>query len=84
MGTGQKFKAPFDGIFLKIIAQTPVTEHLEEGQVRVVADFVNIARANAFLEVGQARAVGVFFAHQKGNQRVHSGGRKKDGRVVFG
>ena len=80
---GQELPAPGDHFLLEIVAQRPVAQHLEERQVGRVADLVDIARADALLHVGQARAGRVLAAQQIRDERVHARGGEQNGRVVF-
>ena len=63
-GRSQKFIAPFDCLFVKIIAERPVAEHFKKRAVRRVAYLVDIAGTNAFLNVGKTLARRVLFAEQ--------------------
>lgn len=80
---GQEFEAEADRLFFEIVAERPVAEHFKESQVHGVADFVDVAGADALLEVGQAASGRVLRALQIGDQRVHPGGGEQTGRVVF-
>ena len=51
--------------------------------MRRVADFVDIAGADALLHVGQARAGRVLRAQQIRHQRMHAGRGEQNGRVVL-
>ena len=81
---GEELKAPGNGLLLEVIAQRPVAEHLEEGQVRAVAHRVDVAGAHALLHVGQAAAGRMGLTEQIGHQRVHARRREQHGRVVLG
>ena len=48
-----------------------------------VADLVDVAGADALLEVGQPFPGGMFCALQIGDERMHSGGGEEAGRIVF-
>lgn len=50
----------------------------------LVAHVVDIARADAFLHVGETVPRGVLLAQKIRNQRVHARRRKQNGGVVFG
>ena len=52
--------------------------------MRGVSHFFDIARADAFLNVGQPCAFGVLFTEKVRNQRVHARRGEENGRVVFG
>ena len=81
---GQELPAPRNHLLLEVVAQRPVAQHLEEGQVAGIANVVDVAGADALLHVGQAMAHGVLFAHQIGNQRMHARGGEQHGGVVLG
>ncbi len=53
-----------DLLGLEIASQAPVSEHLEERGVAVVADLVDVLGANARLDVGEHGAGGVWLAEQ--------------------
>ena len=48
-----------------------------------IADFIDIPGPDAFLNVGQPRALRMFPAQQIRHQRVHSGRSEKNGRIVI-
>ena len=73
-----------DGFLFEICAQRPVAQHLKEGAVAGVADFVDVAGADALLNVGQAVAHGMLRAQKIGNEGMHAGGGEKNGGVVLG
>lgn len=50
----------------------------------VVAYFVDVARADTLLDVGEAFAVGVSLSHKVRNKRMHARRGKQNRRVVFG
>ena len=81
--SGQKFKAVADGGFLEVIAEGPVAEHFEKGQMDGIAHFVNIAGPDALLNVAESFSERMGGSQEKGNQRMHSGCCKKNGRVVI-
>ena len=81
---GQEFPAPRDHLLLEVVAQGPVAQHLEEGQMAGIAHLVDVAGADALLHVRQPRAHGMLLAHQIGHQRMHAGGGEQHGRVVLG
>ncbi len=84
-----EFPRPLDRFLLKIIAETPVAEHLEKCVVvGVEADVFEIvvfaAGANALLGVGHARRIPrrLLLAQKNRDELVHAGvGEKKIGRV---
>ena len=84
IGAGQELPGPGDGFLLEVIAQGPVAQHFEEGQVGRIADFLDIAGTDALLHVGQAGAGGMGSAHQVGHEGMHTGGGEEDGGVILG
>ena len=53
--------------------------------MRGVAHLVDVAGADALLDVGKALPGRMLHrAHQVGDERVHAGGGEEDGRVVLG
>ena len=80
----QKLVAPGDHFLFEIISQRPVAQHFEKGAVALVAHVVDIARADAFLHVGETVARRVLFPQKIGHQRVHARRRKQNSGVVFG
>ncbi len=79
---GQEFEAEADRVFLEVVAERPVAEHFKKGQMHRVADFVDIAGADALLAVGQPGAEGMRRALEIRHQGVHPGGGKQTRRVV--
>ena len=84
---GQQLPGPGDGVFLEIIAEGPVAEHLEEGVVaRGVADRIEVvvlaARAQAALDVGRAHVAALFRAQEHVLELHHAGVGEQQGRVV--
>ena len=79
---GQKFKTELNGLFLKIIAERPVAEHFEKGQVNRIADFLDITGTDAFLHIDQTAAQRMFLALEKRHQRMHAGGGEQTGGVI--
>ena len=81
---GEELIAPADGLFLEIVVERPVAEHLEERKVCAVAHSVDVTGADALLDVGKARTCGMLHcAHQIRHQRMHAGGREKNRRIVL-
>ena len=81
---GKEFETEFDGLILEIVTERPVAEHFEEGKMDGIADFIDIAGADAFLDVGEALSLGMLAAEQIRNQRMHARGGKEDGGVIIG
>ena len=85
---GEVFPSVGDGLFLEVVAEAPVAEHLEHGVVvGVVANFLQIivfARdAEAFLRVGGAVPLGGLVAQKDVLELVHAGVGEHQGRVVL-
>ena len=80
----QEFKAVLDGRFLEVVAERPVAEHFEEGEVDGIADFINISGPDAFLHVREPFPERMRGAEQKRNQRMHSGCGKQNCGIVIG
>ena len=82
---GEELVAPGDGLGLEVVVERPVAEHLEEREVRRVAHGVDVARADAFLHVGEARAGGMrHLSHQIRHERVHARRGEEHRRVILG
>ena len=56
LGRGEELPGVGDGLFLEVVAEGPVAEHLEAGEVALVADLVDVAGADALLVVGEPLA----------------------------
>ena len=81
---GEELEGPGNGFLLEVVVERPVAEHLEEREVRRVANFVDVARSDAILHVGEARAGRVLHrAHQVRHERMHARRRKQHRRVVL-
>jgi hypothetical protein len=80
---GEELPRPGDGLFLEVVADGEVAEHLEE---RVVAgrfpDVLDVVGADALLGVGDARVVGHEAAVEVLLQRGHPGVDPQERRVV--
>ncbi len=80
---GRELPSPGDRLGLEVVAEAPVAEHLEEGEVASgVADLLDVGRPEAFLDVGQARARRLLAAEEVGLERLHPGGRQQHRGVV--
>ncbi len=79
----QELEGPGDGFGLEIIPEGPVAQHLEKGEVAVVADLFDIVGTEAFLTAGEARTHRVRLAEEIGHERMHAGGREEDRGIVF-
>ena len=80
---GQEFETEMDRLLLEVVAERPVAEHFEEGEVDGVADLVDVAGADALLKVGEPFPGGMFRPLEIGDEGVHSGGGEEAGRIVF-
>ena len=75
---------PADRLLLEVIVERPVAEHFKKRKVGGVTDRIDIARTDTLLNVGKARSSGMLHrAHQIRHQRVHTGSRKKNGRIIL-
>lgn len=45
-----------DRLLFEVVAEGPVAEHFKKCQVACIADFIDITRANAFLDIGKANS----------------------------
>jgi len=80
----QKLVAPADRIILPVVAQRPVAQHLEKGQVHLVPHLEDIVGADALLIAHQALAGRMGLTQEKGHQRMHPGGGKEHAGIVLG
>ena len=83
LGAGEELKAEFNCLLFEVVAERPVAEHLEKGEVDGIADLLDIARAYALLKIDKAFAERVFLPKEERHKGVHAGSRKKDCRVVI-
>ena len=82
------FPGPVDGFFLEIVAERPVSEHLEHGVVvGIVSHLFEVvmlaADTQAFLRVGDAGVFRGLVAEDDVLELVHSSVCEHQGRVVF-
>ncbi len=81
---GRELPAPGDRLLLEVVAEAPVAEHLEEGEVAGgVADLLDVGGAEALLHVGEARRRRLFAAEEVGLEGLHAG-RGQQHRGVVG
>ena len=85
---GQKLPRPLYGFFFKIIAKTPVAQHLEHGVViRIYAHFFEVVvlarHPHTLLRVGNTRGCWRGITQKKVLKLVHTCVVKHQGRVVF-
>ena len=80
----KQLAAPAQTLWSLIIVQRPGAEHLEHGQMPVIANLVKIGRAQAVLHTGQPPVLRVGQALQVPGQRVHPrGGEQHRTRRYF-
>ena len=79
---GEECPHPGNLLFLKVVAQAPVTEHLKEGSVAIVANIVNVLSTQARLRVGDALALWVCLTQQIWDHRLHARTSKECRRVI--
>ena len=80
---GQQFPRELDGVFLEVVAEGEVAAHLEEGAVaRGLADFFDVAGADALLDAGGPLEGGFLTCGQVRDERDHAGHREQQGRVA--
>ena len=77
----QKLVAPPQRLVVGIAAQRPGTEHFEQGQMRVVADLVQVGRSDASLRPDQTVTERMGIAFEISSQRMHAAGDQQH-RVV--
>lgn len=71
-------------VFLEVVTERPSAQHFKKRAVRRIADFFDIARADADLHVGQTVARRVFFAEKVRYEGVHARRREQYRRIVSG
>ena len=79
---GQQIPGVGDRLALEILADGEVAEHLEEGEVRGVADGFDVGGAEAFLHGGQPVARRLFLAEEIGDHLLHAGGGQQHGGII--
>jgi hypothetical protein len=82
-GRREEFPAHGDRLFLEVISQRPVAEHLEEGQVAFVPHCIDIACPDAFLEIDEPLPARMRFAEDIGDEGMHPRRGEEDRRIVF-
>ena len=85
---GQEFPGPGQGIFFKVIAKGPVSEHFEHGMVvaihaHIFQIIVFATYAKAFLGIGYALCRGCLVAEKKILQRRHARVNEHERRVAL-
>jgi hypothetical protein len=80
---GRELEPHRDRLLLEVVAEAPVAEHLEEGEVAGgVADLLDVGRAEALLHVCEARRRRLFSAEEVGLERLHAGGGQQHRGIV--
>ena len=79
---GDQLPGPGLGLGLEVVAEREVAEHLEHGQVRVVADLVDVGGAEALLDRGEAVVRRLRFAHEVALEGDHAGAGEEQGGVA--
>jgi hypothetical protein len=81
---GRELPAPGDRLLLEVVAEAPVAEHLEEGEVAGgVADLLDVGGAEALLHIGEPRRRRPLAAEEVGLEGLHPG-RGQQHRGVVG
>ena len=70
------------GPFLEVIADAEVAQHFEEGQVLVVAHFVDVGGPEALLAAGQPAGGRGLLPSEEGLERDHAGAGEQKGGVA--
>ena len=80
---GRELPAPGDRLLLEVVAEAPITQHLEEGEVTGgVADLLDVGRAKALLHVGEAACRRLFAAEEVGLEGLHPRRRQQHRGIV--
>ena len=77
-----QFPGPGLSLGLEVVAQRKVAQHLEHGQMRGVADLVDIGRAEALLDRGQPVVRRLSLAQKIRLEGHHPGAGEQQGRVA--
>ena len=72
----QKRPHPANLLFLKIVAQTPVSKHLEKCRMTIITNIINVLRSQTRLRIGNSLTFRMRLTKQVRNHRLHSGARK--------
>ncbi|MBA7707628.1 hypothetical protein ES703_116504 [subsurface metagenome] len=80
---GSKLPAPGNSFFLKIIADTKVTQHLKKGKMFMVTYLLNISGAKTLLACYQARVRWHLFTQEIRLKLHHAGAGEQQSRVTL-
>ena len=67
---------------LEVVTQREIAEHLKHREMRGVADFINVRRAEALLDRCQPVVWRLRFAEEIGLERHHAGAREEQSRIT--
>ena len=80
---GEQLPGPADRVFLEVVAERPVAEHLEERRVPGgLADLFDVQRADDLLHVSDPLPRRGLLAEQVGLERLHSGDHEQQRGIV--
>ena len=80
---GQQVPRPGDGLLLEVVAEAEVAEHLEHGEVAVIADFIDVRGAEDFLDGHHARRGRFGESHEVGLEGHHAGAGEEQRRIAM-
>jgi hypothetical protein len=66
-----------------IIAEGPITKHLEKGRMTIIANLIDILRPKALLGICQTFSGGMWLPEKVWYQRLHAASCKKRRRIIF-
>jgi hypothetical protein len=86
---GEKLPAEEDGLFLEVVTEREITQHLKKGVVSGstphIAQVVMLASgAHALLGRGGSHVIPLFFAQEWSFELDHTSGGEKQGGIVMG
>ena len=85
LGAGQEFPRPVDGLFLEVVTEREVAQHLKIGAVAgSVADVLNIAGTDALLAGGDPVTGRLLLAGKVGLHGCHAGVDQQQRGIVLG
>ena len=83
LGLGQQLPRPADRVFLEVVTERPVAEHLEERRVPGgLADLFDVEGADDLLHVGDPLPRRGLLAEQVGLERLHPGDHEQQRGIV--